>query len=1030
MTTVRDFWCMWCSLVWMAGNTGIDIHEKMSEEEMVPVIDERPEMVDDQLCEMGEDQPCATGEDHSCEMMEAQPSGMVEDPPSREANDQSRITADTKSCVTVDDQAQSVEHQPHVVPGKIPGIVKDLSCEMGDNLPCEMEECESSEGEPSKVAYDEQCDISEDRSQVMVEDPQSTIVKALPCDEEAVQPDKVDQPHDTDEHPLSPAVKDQLCITVEDQPCGMGDDKTGGMKEAHAGSTNDPRFAEKNDKECGIADTHPCEVQQKQAQASVVVEDQPCVSVTDQQCQVVEEQQCSVKEEKPDTETPRTTAAKPDSADLWTLDNAADVIDISSGSEEVDDDVLEVIDLSSGSEEEVEEDEEEDEQEEEHSLSDEDPAPEQLYELEWTRTLQPDAVQLEEFQGSPGPVHALPAGSQPLDYFKLFLTDEMLDRIVTETNRHAARCGANMHLTGPGPGSVSGEGRPVTRSSLSTFLGVVLIMGINMLPALPYHWADDDSLGNQFIRRSISHKRFREILRYLHISDDEKAPSRGRIGYDPLHKIRPLLDHLLGAFSRHFVPFRDMRLDEVLSKFKDRHDALPCVPANPIRCGVKVFICSCASTGYVHSLLVHAGGHDIVVAGGLWRRRNKSFPLGYRAAMRLTERLHGVHHHVYFGKLFGSARLLSDFLQRGTYGCGLVRPNSRGFPKELRDSRLQPGDTKFRQSGQLVACIHKANTENMAIIASNSRPESERMQRRFHNYDVEGSQKPHPLLNYNMCMGKVDIASQLQTWFELGREGRKWWKYMFFFLLNTAVVNSYILYRLSNMPQPRNAMSQLEFRLLLAKQLVGRVDVRKGPGLRRVGRARGGGGGGSSSGGGGQNRRCIERVLWPAPSVSPQQHACVKFAGRKRVCVLCSSRNKRTRRGRSVQTSYGCQICNVNLCQVGCFTGYHSKEQLAGSRALRRLHRGRGGSQPRSAARRGPRTREQGCQANLEDDPAHDIKNERCDQGMMDGSAEERVPVSMEGWEGPKLEPEETELAQSSSDPSSNHALPEKFVED
>ena len=49
-------------------------------------------------------------------------------------------------------------------------------------------------------------------------------------------------------------------------------------------------------------------------------------------------------------------------------------------------------------------------------------------------------VQVREFDDSNvGPRHQLPAGSSPLDFFKLFWTEHIVDVIITETNRLVIR---------------------------------------------------------------------------------------------------------------------------------------------------------------------------------------------------------------------------------------------------------------------------------------------------------------------------------------------------------------------------------------------------------------------------------------------------------------------------------------------------------------------------------------------------------------------------------------------------------------
>ena len=47
---------------------------------------------------------------------------------------------------------------------------------------------------------------------------------------------------------------------------------------------------------------------------------------------------------------------------------------------------------------------------------------------------------------------------------------------------------------------------------------------------------------------------------------------------------------------------------------------------------------------------------------------------------------------------------------------------------------------------------------------------------------------------YNSLMGGVDRMDQLRSYYSLGRAGRRWWKYIFWGLLNIGIINAYILF--------------------------------------------------------------------------------------------------------------------------------------------------------------------------------------------------------------------------------------------
>lgn len=115
----------------------------------------------------------------------------------------------------------------------------------------------------------------------------------------------------------------------------------------------------------------------------------------------------------------------------------------------------------------------------------------------------------------------------------------------------------------------------------------------------------------------------------------------------------------------------------------------------------------------------------------------------------------------------------------------------------------------------------------------------------------------------------------------------------FFYLVDSAVVNSFILWRLSkNSDHPHD---QLSFRLRLARQLIGDFSSRKcrGP-------------------------PAVAFLAHNVRTVGVGVHMPTTGTTFRR-CRLCSSasREKRTR--------YMCLACNVPLCAAPCFRKFHDK---------------------------------------------------------------------------------------------------------
>ena len=73
-------------------------------------------------------------------------------------------------------------------------------------------------------------------------------------------------------------------------------------------------------------------------------------------------------------------------------------------------------------------------------------------------------------------------------------------------------------------------------------------------------------------------------------------------------------------------------------------------------------------------------------------------------------------------------------------------------------------------------------------------------------------------------MGGVDYADQKRNEYRIPIKSRHWYRYLAFFLLETAMVNAYILRQLS---PNHGAISQLDFRLELIAELLGNYSCCK-----------------------------------------------------------------------------------------------------------------------------------------------------------------------------------------------------------
>ena len=138
---------------------------------------------------------------------------------------------------------------------------------------------------------------------------------------------------------------------------------------------------------------------------------------------------------------------------------------------------------------------------------------------------------------------------------------------------------------------------------------------------------------------------------------------------------------------------------------------------------------------------------------------------------------------------------------------------------------------------------------------------------------IKNIDMPAPIFTCNQYMGGVDLNDQLRSYYPSGRSGYKWWRYLFWFILDVAIINAMILECLSPL-QPSPRRRSLHFKLDLAKQLIGGFCGRK----RYPG----------------QKRKSTPMAV-ALPNLPGHQE--VKFSGRKRACINCSNHGHKTSSG-------------------------------------------------------------------------------------------------------------------------------------
>ena len=210
----------------------------------------------------------------------------------------------------------------------------------------------------------------------------------------------------------------------------------------------------------------------------------------------------------------------------------------------------------------------------------------------------------------------------------------------------------------------------------------------------------------------------------------------------------------------------------------------------------------------------------------------------HAVVMKLVDPIKSRGHHVYMDNFYTSPRLFSDLRDGGFGACGTLRLNRRGLPAAIKEN-VRKGEKKAFQLDTSMLAIKWMDKRAVTALTTIHKDTEVTVERRSRHAagGREMVQKPQAIMEYNKYMGGVDLADQLLSYYGFGHRTVKWWRRAFFFLLDTAVVNSYILYTVKN-PEKQRRLTHEQFRVALATDLLHAAGVDAGAESSHHGRRR------------------------------------------------------------------------------------------------------------------------------------------------------------------------------------------------
>jgi hypothetical protein len=289
-------------------------------------------------------------------------------------------------------------------------------------------------------------------------------------------------------------------------------------------------------------------------------------------------------------------------------------------------------------------------------------------------------------------------------------------------------------------------------------------------------------------------------------------------GTDRLGKVRYVVDYVNRKFSSFYTLEQDIAIDESLVKFRGRLSFVQFNPSKRARFGMEYYTMCESSSGYCQQFRLYTGKEV----------GDSKLPSHEAIVMELMAPYLSKGYTVHVDNRYSSPTLFHRLLEAGTNVMGAVRLNRKQMPQDLKNMKLKKGESVARYSHKMMA-IKWQDKKPVPLPSTIHDSVGMTSTKKTNRKTGEVITKPKSVVDYNKGMGGVDKMDQQLAPYPPMRCYIKGYKKIFFYILDMAFFNSYILYKKITKRQ----MKYNQCRVTIAEQLIEEAEM---PSYARRGR--------------------------------------------------------------------------------------------------------------------------------------------------------------------------------------------------
>nr|XP_028579832.1 piggyBac transposable element-derived protein 5 [Podarcis muralis] len=427
----------------------------------------------------------------------------------------------------------------------------------------------------------------------------------------------------------------------------------------------------------------------------------------------------------------------------------------------------------------------------------------------WSQSLRNTATP--SFKDSSGPTRKMPPTASAMDFFQLFVPDNLLKNVVVQTNMYAKKY---QERFGSDDAWVD-----VTLTEIKAFLAYMISTSTHHCESVLSIWSSG-FYSNKSIALIMTQPRFEKILKYFHI-----VAFRSSQTTHGLYKIQPFLDSLQHSFDSAFKPSQTQVLHEPLID-EDPVFIATCTERELRKRKKRKFslwVRQCSSTGFICQIYVHlkeGSGTE-----GLDALKNKT-QLHSMVAKSLCQNAAGKNYIIFTGPSITSLNLFEEFEKQEIYCCGLLsarKSDCTGLPPSMLNNPDAPqsrGQYRIKMKGNMsLICWYNKGYFRFLTNAYSPIQQGVIIKRK-------SGEIPCPLAveAFAAHLSYICKYDDKYSKYFISHKPNKTWQQVFWFAISIAINNAYILYKMSDAYHVKK-YSRVQFGERLVKELLGLEDI-------------------------------------------------------------------------------------------------------------------------------------------------------------------------------------------------------------